>query len=122
MIFLAVSCGSPPRFEKDALENAMFECHQRNGIQRGVEWSNLSSQDQNVLLRWFSQNPVHGRLCLNTYAPDVVVKTSKFNVNFTGGLVICNYETHSGHWRQLSRKMKDDDKEVVKRITHYFRP
>ena len=106
------SCGTAPQFVRRDLEEASFEYHQKDGIQREVQWKDVAQQDQEQILKWLADSPMNGRRCFTTYVPVVVVRAKKFNVNFTGNLAVCNYESDSGGWRQTSRTMSDADEKV----------
>ena len=90
----------------------VFEHHQDNGLQSEAKWADLSQDDQALQSHWMLHSPLEGRGTLVTYVPVIVVRASKFNLNFTGDLVVCNYEVRPGKWRQVSRKMTMEDEQV----------
>lgn len=97
---------------KQDVESVVFEYHQENGLQSNVKWADLSQDDQAVLSHWMLNSPLEGRGTIVTYVPIIVVRAKKFNLNFTGDLVVCNYEIKSGKWRQVSRKMTAEDEQA----------
>ena len=109
---LGCSCGTTPQLMKQDVESVVFEYHQENGLQSNVKWADLSQDDQAVLSHWMLNSPLEGRGTIVTYVPIIVVRAKKFNLNFTGDLVVCNYEIKSGKWRQVSRKMTAEDEQA----------
>lgn len=109
---LGCSCSTTPQLMKQDVESAVFEHHQDNGSQTEAKWADLSQDDQTLLSHWMLHSPLEGRGTLVTYVPVIVVRASKFNLNFTGDLVVCNYEVRPGKWRQVSRKMTTEDAQV----------
>ena len=84
-ICLGCSCSTtPPLMKQD-----VFERHQDNGLQSEAKWADLSQDDQALLSHWMLHSPLEGRGTLVTYVPVIVVRASKFNLNFTGDLVVC---------------------------------
>ena len=117
---LGCSCSTTPQLMKQDVESVVFECHQENGLQLDAKWSDLSQYEQSVLSQWMTKSPLEGRGTLVTYMPVIVIRAKKFNVNFTGDLVVCNYEVKPGKWRQVSRTMTTEDEQVrqcVLRVT-----
>lgn len=94
------------------VESMVFERHNDNGLQSEAKWADLSQDEQTLLSQWMSNSPLEGRGSLVTYVPVVVVRAKKFNLNFTGNLVVCNYEARPGKWRQVTRKMTAEDEQV----------
>lgn len=117
-IFFAVticqgySCSTRPQLMKQDVESVVFERHQDNGLQLDAKWADLSQDEQTLLSHWMSNSPLEGRGSLVTYVPVVVVRAKKFNFNFSGDLVVCNYEASPGKWRQVTRKMTEEDELV----------
>lgn len=97
---------------KEDVESVVFECHQDNGSQSEAKWVDLSQDEQSVLSQWMMNSPLEGQRTLATYVPVIVIRAKKFNLNFTGDLVVCNYEVSPGKWRQVSRKMTSEDEQV----------
>lgn len=97
---------------KQDVESAVFEHHQDNGSQREAKWADLSQDEQYVLSQWMTRSPLEGRGTLVTYMPVIVIRAKKFNLNFTGDFVVCNYEVRSGKWRQVLRKLTTEDEQV----------
>jgi len=110
------SCSSFPTIAEKDMADAILECHQENGSQHNVRWSDIPQRDKDLLLRWIANSPMSWNMCFTTYVPILVIRTKKFNINFVGDLVVCNYETDSGVWKQVSRKMDADDKNARKSI------
>ena len=113
---LGCSCNTTPKLMKQDVESAVFEHHQNNGSQTEAKWADLSQDDQTLLSHWMLHSPLEGQGTLVTYVPVIVVRASKFNLNFTGDLVVCNYEVRPGKWRQVSRKKTTEDEQVRQRI------
>ena len=109
---LGCSCNTTPQLMKQDVQNVVFEHHQDNGLQSEAKWADLSQDDQALLSHWMLHSPLEGRGTLVTYVPVIVVRASKCNLNFTGDLVVCNYEVRPGKWRQVSRKMTTEDEQV----------
>ena len=109
---LGCSCSTTPQLMKQDVESAVFEHHQDNGSQTEAKWADLSQDDQTLLSHWMLHSPLEGRGTFVTYVPVIVVRASKFNLNFTGNLVVCNYEVRPGKWRQVSRKKTTEDEQV----------
>lgn len=97
---------------KQDVESVVFEWHQENGLQSDAKWADLSQDEQSVLSQWMTKSPLEGRGTLVTYMPEIVIRAKKFNLNFTGDLVVCNHEVRPGKWRQFSRKMTTEDEQV----------
>lgn len=111
------SCGTMPQLMKQDVESVVFEHHQDNGLQLEAKWADLSQDEQTVLYHWMSNSPLEERVGgLVTYVPIVVVRAKRFSLNFTGDLVVCNYEVKPGKWRQVSRKMTAEDEQARKCI------
>lgn len=111
------SCGTMPQLMRQDVESVVFEHHQDNGLQLEAKWADLSQDEQTVLYHWMSNSPLEGRVGgLVTYVPIVVVRAKRFSLNFTGDLVVCNYEVKTGKWRQVSRKMTAKDEQARKCI------
>lgn len=106
------SCQTAPQFVKRDLEGAMFEYHQKDGVLREVRWNDIDQQGKMQLLKWLADSPMNGRISLATYVPIVVIRAKRFNVNFTGDIAVCNYESDSGGWKQSSRTMSNADEKV----------
>lgn len=106
------SCNSVPRLSRVDLENATFECYSGGECERIMRWSDLPSRSQDQLLKWASNAPTSARFSLSTYAPSVIIRSPRMNVNFTMGLVVSNYEASPGTWKQLVRDMNELDKLV----------
>ena len=109
---LGCSCSTTPQLMKQDVESAVFEHHQDNGSQREAKWADLSQDEQYVLSQWMTRSPLEGRGTLVTYMPVIVIRAKKFNLNFTGDFVVCNYEVRSGKWRQVLRKLTTEDEQV----------
>lgn len=111
--YLGCSCSTMPQLMKQDVESVVFEQHQDNGLQLEAKWADLSQDEQTVLYRWMSNSPLEGREGgLVTYVPIVVVRAKRFSLNFTGNLVVCNYEVKPGKWKQVTRKMTTEDEQA----------
>lgn len=106
------SCNSVPRLSRVDLENATFECYSNGECERIMKWSELSDSSQYVLLKWAVDAPTTAHASLSTYAPSVIIRSPKMNVNFTMGSVVSNFEASPGAWKQLVRDMNELDKLV----------
>ena len=109
---LGCSCNTTPQLMKQDVESVVFQHHQDNGLQLEAKWADLSQDERALLSHWMLNSPLEGRGSLVTYVPVVVVRAKKFNLNFSGDLVVCNYEASPGKWRQVTRKMTAEDKQV----------
>lgn len=111
--YLGCSCSTMPQLMKQDVESVVFEQHQDNGLRLEAKWADLSQDEQTVLYRWMSNSPLEGREGgLVTYVPIVVVRAKRFSLNFTGNLVVCNYEVKPGKWKQVTRKMTTEDEQA----------
>ena len=110
--FQGCSCSTMLQLMKQDVESVVFECHQDNGLQLEAKWADLSQDEQTLLSHWMLNSPLEGRGSLVTYVPVVVVRAKRFSLNFTGDLVVCNYEVKPGKWRQVTRKMTAEDEQV----------
>ena len=110
--FQGCSCSTMPQLMKQDVESVVFECHQDNGLQLEAKWADLSQDEQTLLSHWMLNSPLEGRGSLVTYVPVVMVRAKRFSLNFTGDLVVCNYEVKPGKWRQVTRKMTAEDEQV----------
>ena len=106
------SCRTMPQLMKQDVESVLFERHQDNGLQLEAKWADLSQDEQALLSHWMLNSSLEGRESLLTYVPVVVVRTKRFSLNFTGDLVVCNYEVKPGKWRQVTRKMTAEDEQA----------
>jgi len=61
------------------------------------------------LLKWFEKNQNDWTPSVVTYAPNVMVTGQKFNINFTKGGAILNFEVRKGKWRQYVRDVKEEE-------------
>ena len=110
--FQGCSCSTMPQLMKQDVESVVFERHQDNGLQLEAKWADLSQDEQTLLSHWMLNSPLEGRGSLVTYVPVVVVRAKRFSLNFTGDLVVCNYEVKPGKWRQVTRKMTAEDEQA----------
>jgi len=116
------SCSTMPQLTKQDVESVVFERHQDNGLQLEAKWADLSQDEQTLLSHWMLNSPLEGQVSLVTYVPVVVVRAKRFNLNFTGDIVVwvCNYEVKPGKWRQITRKINPEDEQVrqcIMRVT-----
>ena len=117
---LGCSCNTTPKLMKQDVESVVFERHQDNGLQSEAKWADLSQDEQSLISHWLLNSPLEGRVSLVTYVPVIVVRAKKFNFNFTGDLVVCNYEERPGKWRQVIRKINAEDEQArqcIMRVT-----
>ena len=117
---LGCSCNTTPQLMKQDVESVVFERHQDNGLQSEAKWVDLSQDEQSLISHWLLNSPLEGRVSLVTYVPVIVVRAKKFNFNFTGDLVVCNYEERPGKWRQVIRKINAEDEQArqcIMRVT-----
>ena len=106
------SCRTTTQLTKQDVESVVFERHQDNGLCSEAKWTDLSQEEQALLSNWMFNSSLEGKRSIVTYVPVIVVRAKKFNLNFTGDLVVCNYEVRPGKWRQVSRKMTAEDEQV----------
>ena len=111
-ILCGCSCNTMPQFSRSDLENATFECYLNGECERSMKWSGLPRHCREVLLKWTEVAPANAHSSLSTYAPVVVIRSKKMNVNFTMGLVVSNCEDANGKWKQVVRNMNEQDEEV----------
>ena len=114
------SCSTMPQLMKQDVESVVFERHQDNGLQLEAKWADLSQDEQTLLSHWMLNSPLEGQVSLVTYVPVVVVRAKRFNLNFTGDIVVCNYEVKPGKWRQITRIINPEDEQVrqcIMRVT-----
>ena len=119
-ICLGCSCSTTPQLMKQDVESVVFERHQDNGLQSEAKWADLSQDEQSLISHWLLNSPLEGRVSLVTYVPVIVVRAKKFNFNFTGDLVVCNYEERPGDWKQVIRKINAEDEQArqcIMRVT-----
>ena len=118
--FQGCSCSTMPQLMKQDVESVVFERHQDNGLQSEAKWADLSQDEQSLISHWLLNSPLEGRVSLVTYVPVIVVRAKKFNFNFTGDLVVCNYEERPGDWKQVIRKINAEDEQArqcIMRVT-----
>ena len=116
-VFCGCSSRSNPHFEDVDLEMATFECYEWKGTFSTAKWSDFSQQDQVQLQEYLFRTPLEGSMSFVSYAPKVIIRTQNLIVNFTGGHVVCNYNSASG-WKQTARKMTEYDNKVLQCITN----
>lgn len=67
------------------------------------------SQEEQTITRWLQAHSEGWRRNLVTYAPARRIEGDDFNLNFTGGVCVLNYEVGPDRWVQVSRPIKGDD-------------
>jgi hypothetical protein len=78
-----------------------------------IKWNNFSTEEQSIILEWVKYPTDRLKISINTYAPNIIIKGEKYNVNFTGDLVVYNYKVNSGKWLQGVRKRNTNDLKVM---------
>jgi len=106
--------------EKSAFSSVEIAYYSENTLVSTLTYESIPQCEKTRLLQWASASPLHGQLSFVTYAPKLVIKSEKFNVNFTADKVICNFVSKSGKWKQVSRKMNARDEELQKNLILLF--
>jgi hypothetical protein len=78
-----------------------------------IKWNNFSTEEQSIILEWVKYPTDRLKISIITYAPNIIIKGEKYNVNFTGDLVVYNYKVNSGKWLQGVRKRNTNDLKVM---------
>ena len=101
-----------PKLSTQDLVSVVVERYQDDGQQVDIPWERIPPSVQGLLCQWISASPLDGRMDFATYAPKIVLRAKRFNVNFTGDRAVCNFEEKSGRWVQCSRVMNGLDREI----------
>ena len=95
------------------LEKSEFIVLDVNYSEPIIKWNNFSTEEQSIILEWVKYPTDRLKISINTYAPNIIIKGEKYNVNFTGDLVVYNYKVNSGKWLQGVRKRNTNDLKVI---------
>ena len=70
------------------------------------------SQEERIFTRWIQAHSEGWRRNLVNYAPARRIEGSDFNLNFTGGVCVPNYQAGPEHRVQVSRPIDGEDARV----------
>lgn len=112
---LVLGCQSleHPKITTVDLEKSEFFVLDVNYSEQIIKWNNFSTEEQSIILEWVKYPTDRLKISINTYAPNIIIKGEKYNVNFTGDLVVYNYKVNSGKWLQGVRKRNTNDLKVM---------
>ena len=95
------------------MEKSEFIVLDVNYSEQIIKWNNFSTKEQSIILEWVKYPTDRLKISINTYAPNIIIRGEKYNVNFTGDLVVYNYKVNSGKWLQGVRKRNTNDLKVI---------
>ena len=115
LMTLVLGCQSleHPKITTVDLEKSEFFVLDVNYSEQIIKWNNFSTEEQSIILEWVKYPTDRLKISINTYAPNIIIKGEKYNVNFTGDLVVYNYKVNSGKWLQGVRKRNTNDLKVI---------
>lgn len=115
LMTLVLGCQSleHPKITTVDLVKSEFIVLDVNYSEQIIKWNNFSTEEQSIILEWVKYPTDRLKISINTYAPNIIIKGEKYNVNFTGDLVVYNYKVNSGKWLQGVRKRNTDDLKVI---------
>lgn len=115
LMTLVLGCQSleHPKITTVDLEKSEFFVLDVNYSEQIIKWNIFSTEEQSIILEWVKYPTDRLKISINTYAPNIIIKGEKYNVNFTGDLVVYNYKVNSGKWLQGVRKRNTNDLKVM---------
>lgn len=108
------------RLDEDLLSKSTFYVYDENCKESSCSWEEFDNDVKQQILLWLPCVLEGAKPSLVTYAPALIIKTNKYNVNITGKEIVCNVEVSDKKWLQYVRDMNSVDRKIQEIIRRKF--
>lgn len=108
------------RLDDVLLPKSIFYAYDENFQEFSCSWVEFDDYAKQQIRSWLPHVLEGAKTSFVTYAPAVIIKTTKYNINITKKEIVCNVEVSDKRWMQYVRELTSEDRRIQKIIKKRF--